>query len=197
MPQPLEDPTAACSSREGEAPVNRIPRFSRSAQVSRISATTTASPRRRGHRSCTRWYCTGKTHAADLDRLAFLAPSVTNSERLDAEKALCFLNDGFRGQLIDHAPLAAVLMPHVGMGTTRLRPASPLEALLALGPSTTSQLPYAGREVLETLSAVVRQVPCYHLDIGADAAGVAPMIASLLKMSTERAESAYLARGHA
>ena len=36
-------------------------------------------------------YSSGKTHAADLDRLPFLRPAVSNGDRLATEKALYFL----------------------------------------------------------------------------------------------------------
>jgi hypothetical protein len=113
-------------------------------------------------------YNTGKADAGDLPRLGLDRSRASNVDRLDSEKALFFLHDWRPDKVLREAPLRAVVLPHVGADlATGLRRASPVEALMALAPSTTSQLPHAGGEVLRSLSAVVRAARCYHLDIRA------------------------------
>ena len=75
-------------------------------------------------------------------------------------------------------PLRALLLPRVtGRPATTLNPASKSAALLALAPSTIIQLHTAGRDALERMTALVRQVPCYNLELGTDIAGIAPVLA--------------------
>jgi hypothetical protein len=42
------------------------------------------------------------------------------------------------------------------------------------------QLPAAGAETLRRITAVVREVPCFTLDLGTELAAIGPAIASLL-----------------
>ena len=130
-------------------------------------------------------YNTGKADAGDLPRLGLDPSRASNAERLDSEKALFFLHEWRPDKVLREAPLKAVVLPHVGANlVTGLRPASPVEALLALAPSTTSQLPHAGSEVLRSLSAVVRASACYHLDIRAGDRNAVGELVELLGLRT-------------
>jgi hypothetical protein len=78
-------------------------------------------------------------------------------------------------------PLKAVLLPCVtGLEDTRLEPASPADALLALAPSTILQLPGAGGAALRLLAAVAARLPCYWLRLGTDLDRAAGAIQDLL-----------------
>ena len=126
-------------------------------------------------------YATGKVHRDDLPRHETLRPALSNPHAGSEEKALFMLANGFGGQLQRSAPLKAIVLPHVGQSAkTRTRRATATEALLALAPSTTSQLPHAGAEVLTTLAPIVRRVPAFHLDIAAGDAAVPSILADLL-----------------
>jgi hypothetical protein len=59
-----------------------------------------------------------------------------------------------------------VLLPHVRGGRAVLRRTSAAQALLALAPSTALQMPFDRGEAMSSLAGVVRQVPCFALDIG-------------------------------
>lgn len=124
---------------------------------------------------------TGKVHGADLVRFPMLVPYVDNAQHLDVEKALFFFNRHLPDRLLRDAPIRAVVVPRVaGTGASRLERVTPVDALLALAPSTTAQLPHAGAEVMHTLTALVRAVPCYRLTIGSSGADTAALIAALL-----------------
>lgn len=113
-------------------------------------------------------YSTAKTSDADLERLPFLRPHVTNPQRPATDKALYFLAEAFPAQMLREAPLTAVVLPHITReGPTRLRAGRPAEAVMALAPSTIGQLAYAGAEVTATLGRLSRALPCLHLDIRA------------------------------
>jgi len=114
-------------------------------------------------------YSTGKTHAADLDRLPFLRPAVSNAGRLDTEKALYFLYPHFPDKLIGQFPVRALLLPRVGAeARTQLRRITAAQGLAALTPSTVSQLPGIQASDFRTLVALARQVPSYVLEVGQD-----------------------------
>jgi hypothetical protein len=114
-------------------------------------------------------YSTGKIHPADLQRLPFLATRMVNRERLDVEKALFFLYSEFSDKIATQLPLRAILIPQInGSGKTTIERTTSVAGLLAMAPSTMAQLPYAGSEVMEMLGELVRQVPCYYLNLSTD-----------------------------
>ncbi len=126
-------------------------------------------------------YNSGKTHADDVSRLPFLAPLISNRENLGTEKALYFFQHGFADTLITQFPLRAILLPRVTGGrNTSMRVASPAAAVLAISPSTLSQLPGSNRQTIEIIASVCRQVPIYHLELGTDTRQIARAIASLI-----------------
>jgi hypothetical protein len=126
-------------------------------------------------------YNAAKTHADALGRLPFLDPMVDNPERPDGDKAVYFLREHDPIELLLEADLRAVLVPRrITTGTARLVPAPAAAALAALAPSTILQLPAAGAETLRRLTSVVRDVPSFYLDVGAELAAIGPTIASAL-----------------
>jgi hypothetical protein len=101
--------------------------------------------------------------------LPHLESYVTNRQRVEGEKALMFLHEHYPQKLIRGFPLKAILLPSVsGQPRTHLRKASPFSALKALAPSTIYQLAGSGQQELSKMSRLVREVPCYHLDLGTE-----------------------------
>ena len=115
-------------------------------------------------------YSSGKTHAADLARLPFLRPAVSNPDRLETEKALYFLHAHFPDRLSGGFPVRGLVLPRVAAGQTAstLRRISAAQGLAALAPSTVSQLPGIQADDFRTLVALARQVPSYVLEVGCD-----------------------------
>ncbi|MCC7361698.1 MAG: hypothetical protein IT317_19595 [Anaerolineales bacterium] len=115
-------------------------------------------------------YSSGKTHAADLERLPFLRPAVSNPRRLETEKALYFLQSHFADRLIGGFPVRGLLLPRVAAGQARttLRRVSAAQGLAALAPSTVAQLPGIRASDFHTLVALARQAPSYALEVGSD-----------------------------
>jgi len=104
-----------------------------------------------------------------LKLLPHLEACVTNREWGDGEKALIFLHEHFPQKLVRGFPLKGILLLNVsGQPRTVLREASPFAALKALAPSTIYQLAGSGQQELTKMSRLVRQVPCYHLELGTD-----------------------------
>jgi hypothetical protein len=79
------------------------------------------------------------------------------------------------------AAIVAILLPRVAAGRLALRPTGAAEALHALAPSTILQ--HAGESAtgMALMSAVVRAVPAYILELGSDIAAVAPAVRNLLE----------------
>lgn len=126
-------------------------------------------------------YSTGKKNADDVERLPFLTKAISNSDRLDSEKALYFINEHFPEKIISSFPIRAILMPRItGKPETTLTPTSFSAALLALAPSTVIQLPGAGKEACQIMMQVASKVNCYYLELGTEVAQIPQVIFNLI-----------------
>jgi hypothetical protein len=126
-------------------------------------------------------YSSAKVDAGNIHRLPHLASAVSNADRLDKEKALLFLHQRCPDKVVTGFPVRAILLPRVtGRSETTLTPASPIAGLRALAPSTIFQLSGAGHTAFQTMAKFVKQVPCYHLELGANMAQIPDVILGLL-----------------
>jgi hypothetical protein len=79
------------------------------------------------------------------------------------------------------AQLKAIAVPRiVSRSETRVLPSSAADALAAVAPSTLLQLPGNGPHLMRMLSATVRSVPCFALEVGSDPRRIPPALESLL-----------------
>lgn len=126
-------------------------------------------------------YNTGKKNADDVNRLPFLAEAISNSDRLDSEKAVYFINEHFPEKILKSCPIRAVLVPRItGKTDTSLTATSAAAALASLVPSTIIQLPGAGKEACQIMMQVLKQVPCYYLELGTDLEQIPQVVFKLL-----------------
>jgi hypothetical protein len=72
------------------------------------------------------------------------------------------------GAVRESLPVRAVVLPRIAGGRTRWRPARPATALRQWGPSTAFQMPLDKGGALPLMAEVVRQAPCFALDVGDD-----------------------------
>lgn len=115
------------------------------------------------------------------EKLPHLLPLLANSERLSEEKALFFLHNLYRDQVVAGLRIRAILVPCVtGVVGSQLIRTSASTSLKALAPSTIFQLPGTGHETFKYLSHFVRQIPSYILEIGSDLSTISPLISQLL-----------------
>lgn len=79
------------------------------------------------------------------------------------------------------AAITALLLPRLTAGRLAVRPTGAAEALRAMAPSTILQ--HAGESAtgMALMSALVRAVPAYLLELGSDFAAVAPAIRNMLE----------------
>ena len=126
-------------------------------------------------------YCSAKVWDDSVRQLPQLQAAAAPDLHRDGEKAV-FVLDRRRGdRILPGCPLRAILLPRVtGAGPTRLRPATPREALQALAPSTMAQLAGADARSVAIMTALARQLPCYHLELGSDLPEIPPVIVRLL-----------------
>ena len=84
------------------------------------------------------------------------------------------------GALRQSLPVRAVVLPRVVRGRTSWGPASPAAALRGWAPTTVFEMPLDNGAALPLLAEVVRQVPCFALDVGDDEDELAPALDQLL-----------------
>jgi hypothetical protein len=126
-------------------------------------------------------YSSGKVHPDNLTRVPHLLPALSNAEHLATEKGVVFVDQHFPDRMIDGFPLRAIVMPTItGRPDTRVVAASRAAALAALAPSTVFQLHTAGAEALRYMARLVREVPAYVLELGADANDIPGVLLELL-----------------
>ena len=103
--------------------------------------------------------------------------------RENNEKALFIVYPHFEKNFALEMPLKAILAPKVtNEAITRLVSASPIEILRALAPSTLMQISIGvdPEYTLRLLADAARQLPCYHILLGADFGHVPTILAELL-----------------
>lgn len=129
-------------------------------------------------------YSTGKLDAHHLtSKIPGLLPMVDNANALKEEKGLFFFHLHYPEKLPLQLPLRVALLPRIYEGQeARVIKASPGQLLLGLAASTIYQSPGGGggEPALNILTETMRQLPCYHLEIGNDLGSIAPCIEQVI-----------------
>jgi hypothetical protein len=102
------------------------------------------------------------------DRLTAGSIYGTAGVRVHAATDEATVHDVPPSSLRDALPIRAVVVPRIGGGSTRLSSIEPSQALLAWAPSSALRLPFDEGEIVATLAALVRRVPCFALSVGDD-----------------------------
>lgn len=127
-------------------------------------------------------YNTAKLTEHAIQAFPQLARSCFNLERLATEKATLFVQESYPDKVISQFPLRAILIPQVtGRTETTYHPITPGKALLSLSISTLFQLPGANQAALELMSTLVRQTPCYSLNLGTQLNKIPGVISKILE----------------
>jgi hypothetical protein len=130
---------------------------------------------------------TAKLEAGHAERFPGFAGELVISPDPEPQEKFVLDIDRLMGEAISEClPIRAVLVPRIRGGRARLREASAVEALLALAPSTTFQMPFDGGEVIGALAAVTRAVPAYALDVGDDPRELAEAVDRALDLAAAR-----------
>lgn len=127
--------------------------------------------------------------AKDLERFPELAPLLSNGDRLGEEKAMIFLKQHFPEKVVSGFPIRAILVPKiVGGSDTRLSKTTAITALKALAPSTLFQLSGTGHGSMQMMSNLVKQVPCYILELGTDITQIPQVILEFLNTANSSSD---------
>jgi hypothetical protein len=97
------------------------------------------------------------------------------------QKSLLFVNECFTDQVRGRLQIRAVLQPKVGAASSsQIRRQSASLGLLAIAPSTMSQLPLARQSTLSVIADSLRDIPSYRLELGSDLASAPNELTKLL-----------------
>jgi hypothetical protein len=126
-------------------------------------------------------YNSAKLEASHIRTFPRLLPLVSNPEDLGVAKAVIYLHDHHPQKLTSGFPVKAIFVPRVtGKIDTHLTPASQVDGLRALAPSTLFQLSGAGGRNFALMADFARRVPSYFLDAGTDLAQIPAVIQEFL-----------------
>lgn len=124
---------------------------------------------------------TGKLKRDQVWRFPKLAGKMSNIDTLEHEKSIVFINDYLPEKLIASFPMRAILLPKItGQPHTSLQPASPMQGLRTLGPSSLFQTATQSEAAFAALGRLVRQVPSYYLNVGTILSEIPQTIQGLL-----------------
>lgn len=122
-------------------------------------------------------YNSAKLHLAQMARFPGLLTRVNNLAETTNEKALLYLQQLLPQQLAQQLPIRALLLANVaGTTQTSLAPISRMQLLRDFVTSTLVYQPGAVQAEVAMMTALVRQLPCYQINLGSDLAGIPPVV---------------------
>lgn len=126
-------------------------------------------------------YNTGKLHRDHLTHFPSLANCAVQPARDSHEKKVIYGHKHFPAQLASSLPVRAVVLPHISNGSNhRFVSINAMEALRGLAPSTLLQLSGHAARHLKVMATLVRNVPCYRLELGDNYTTIPQTIADLI-----------------
>jgi len=127
-------------------------------------------------------YNTAKLNADDVGNFPDFSQFISNSEGLQDEKAVMFLNPPFSERIISVMPLKAIIVPGVTeKSESRITKTSSENILRAASFTTMTQLPGAGIMTYEFLNQLSGSLPCFKLELGRDFVQIPVTISNLLE----------------
>jgi hypothetical protein len=129
-------------------------------------------------------YCTAKLNADHVINFPDLSRLINNTEKLDQEKAVIFLNHSLNQKLVTEMPLKAILTPQItDEHDSHIKPVSRWDIQRAMSFTTMSQLPYVGHHTHNYISQLASSLPHYILEIGKDFTRIPAAISDFLSDS--------------
>jgi hypothetical protein len=126
-------------------------------------------------------YSSAKVDPNHTQGFPHLVSAIDSAAHAGTEKVLLFLHQHYPEKMVEGFPIRAILVPKItGRPEIRLTPTSPMTGLRALAPSTVFQSAGAGNAAFRTMAEIVKQVPCYHLELGTDLSRIPGVIVDLL-----------------
>ncbi len=132
-------------------------------------------------------YGSGKGDASAIARLPRLAQAFISTPIDQQGKAIIFIWEHFPQAISRSFPLRALVVPRITMGTaSSSQILSRGEALRALAPSTLFQMPGDRSTSLAHMTALIRKLPCWQLDIGSEPDAAQPLIEEIIASGTSK-----------
>lgn len=126
-------------------------------------------------------YGSAKLFPHEFEHLDALHPHVVTDDHGVADKLVSVVARRPGASIVTSAPVVAVAAIGVGDDlTTVVEPASMVEVLTALAPSSLLPIPGTSGSTLAAMAEVVRHTPCYRITLGHDRAGVVTAIGALV-----------------
>ncbi len=127
-------------------------------------------------------YASAKINSDMLNKFPHLTQYRVSASEGEPQKPSFLLYAGFKNRLKDSLPLKAILIPKVtGNAKTRIVPASSMNGLHALAPSTLFQSTGLGENSFKRMADLSRRLPCFFLESGTCLDTTPPAIAELLQ----------------
>ena len=132
-------------------------------------------------------FCSTHLEPGHLEKFPYLRPHAIPGRLPREDKSLVLLSQVLPEGLSRKARIRAVALPRVvDAPRPSIRPASTIEALLRLAPSSLILLPYAGVAAgeFEKLSRFLETIPTYWLELGSAMDEIPDRIAEILERHT-------------
>jgi hypothetical protein len=132
-------------------------------------------------------YCSSHLTPDHIQRFPDLIPHAIPGRLAREDKSLVLLGELYPNGFAPSTPIRAVVLPRVALTPkTTFRPASKVDVLRQLAPSSLFQLPYglSGRRSFDTIVALVESVPTWWVDLGLDLDEIPMTIRKILNMGT-------------
>jgi hypothetical protein len=127
-------------------------------------------------------YDTAKVKNRSLQIFPELLEKVERLSNDTEQKWVVFGQRHFSKQMSPALRLKAILLPRLGEGAaTTLAPARASDAVWALAPTTTAQMPFTGMEIMMMCRQLAADLPAYWLNLGCDAEGVVAVLKDVLE----------------
>ncbi len=122
--------------------------------------------------------------AVNTKNISPLVP-VPRDEHSARQKEIHCMTDLFPTQIRSSAALFAICIPTITTEVaTRIEPATKIEALLALAPTTVMQLPFSQHDILKRLRGIIAQTQCFKLLLGSDQQHATTTMRNFISRST-------------
>lgn len=127
-------------------------------------------------------YNSAKLHLAQMERFPALLAGVNNQHETATEKALIYLQAVAPERIAPALPIRALLLAKItGTTATSLAPVSRMALLRDFVSSTLVYQPGATHAEVHSMTELVRQVPCYQINLGSDLSGIAPVVVQAIE----------------
>jgi hypothetical protein len=125
-------------------------------------------------------YCSGKLEPGHAARLTHLPAPTIDGDGSVEEKAVFFVQEGYRDRTCRSFPLRAVLAPMLGGDQPTIEPLAGGAALRALAPSTLLQLHPAEPAAFARMARLLNRVPAFSFALGPEIHAIPGAIERLL-----------------